>query len=99
MGMDQLSTVILLLIAFLAFYQGIAWIFLGLMVILILSSKSMGLSALFGLALALTWVLGSGELWLYVFILTAVLVMLAKRKENDAASMYSPELMKLLGGY
>ena len=96
--MDQFSTITLMIIAFLAWNQQIPWLFLLMMVVLVLSSKSISLASLFIAGAIITWFINVREIWLGVLVILTIMVIIAKRKEEDAAGMYSPELMRLLGG-
>ena len=96
--MDRFSTIVLLIIAFLAWYQEITWLFIGLMIILVLTSKSLSLAALFVFAAVITYYLNMQIVWVAMLALAAIAVLLAKRKEASASGMYSPELLRLLGG-
>ena len=96
--MDQFSTITLMIIAFLAWNQQIPWLFLLMMIVLVLSSKSIGLASLFIAGAIITYFVNVKEVWIGIVVLLVIFVLIAKRKEEDAAGMYSPELMRLLGG-
>ncbi|RLG21835.1 hypothetical protein DRN74_00190 [Candidatus Micrarchaeota archaeon] len=97
-AMDQFSTIVLIVMMFLAWTRDLTWLFIGLVVILVLTSKSIGLAALFIAGAAITWLLNLKEYWVIVMILMALIVIAVKRKEGSSAGYYSPELLRLLGG-
>ena len=97
--MDTLSIVILLLVAFLGYNQGITWLFVGALILIIIASRSIGVTFLIIAALGALYLLNLGEYWYILLILIAVVLILTKgMKEQQTEGMYSPELMQLLGG-
>ena len=102
--MDPFSTVIILLVAFLAWNSGVQWLFWGLMILFLVTVRNLAIVFVTLLGLGVLWLFRLNELfglpaWFIVFMIVVVLVLLTKKEEPAAGGeMYSPELMQLLGG-
>ena len=98
--MDTLSIVILLLIAFLGFSQNITWLFVGALILIVIASRSIGVTFLIISGIGAIYLLNLHQYWYVLLILIAVILILTKgmKEEGEGAGMYSPELMQLLGG-
>jgi len=100
--MDTFTTVVMLLIAFMAWYQGFDYIFLGLAAFTILLSHSLGMALILMAGIGAVYLFGLKEYWFILFIILVAFVILKKEKKENASGggeSYSPELMNLLGGY
>jgi len=98
--MDTMTTVVLLLISFLAWQQGLNWLFFGMLIILIIVSRNITITIVTLLAMAGMY-LGFDQYWWAFFALIAgITVYYASRgtKGGRGSEYYSPELMRLLGG-
>lgn len=90
---------ILLLLAFLAWSQGITWLFLGSLVLFIIVARSIGIVFLVITGIAALYFLHMQQYWFILLILIVAFILLVQSKKQAGASeMYSPELMRLLGG-
>ena len=92
--------VVLLLITFIAWSLGIEWLFFGMLILFVLTSGSVAVSAVTLAGVGLMYFLGLSEYW-FIIMLVIVGVMLlvqGKKKDSGQQEYYSPELMKLLGG-
>jgi len=100
--MDTLSIVVLLLIAFIGFSQGITWLFVGALVLIVIASRSLGVAVLIIVGVGTLYLLNLHEYWYVLLILIVVILILTKGLTEQGAAgaegMYSPELMQLLGG-
>ena len=99
--MDTLSIVILLLVAFLAFNQGITWLFVGALILIIVAARSVSVAFLIIVGVGILYLLNLHEYWYILLILIVVILILTKglsEQAGGAEGMYSPELMQLLGG-
>jgi len=101
--MDTLSIAVLLLIAFLAFQQGIVWLFAGIMVLTAIITKSWGVRIIIILGtVALVLFEFLSQYWFVLFALIAGLVILINERTSGGGGggneAYSPELMQMLGG-
>lgn len=100
--MDSLSMVLLLIVAFVGWSQGITWLFLGSLILLMVTARSIGVMCLVLGGLFAVYFLKLGQYWYVVLILMALIIVLTKgRKEKGGygSEMYSPEMMQqLLGG-
>ncbi len=99
--MDTLSIVILLIVAFLGYSQGIIWLFVGALILIIITARSVGVAFLIIAALGALYLLNLGEYWYILLILLAVILILTKGMKEGAGGeggAYSPELMQLLQG-
>jgi len=97
--MDTISMTILLLIAFVAWSQGITWLFVGALILFIIVARSIGIAFLAIAGISLLYFLQLGEYWFVILIMLVVVILLVKdRKGAAGGEFYSPELMKLLAG-
>ena len=97
--MDSLSIMVLLLIAFLAWSQAIEWLFWIILFVIIVTAKSIPLAIFILAIVGGMWYLNLRQYWFIALIAIAAIVLVMSRKHKGAGSeMYSPELMKLLGG-
>ncbi len=97
---DTSSMVILLLITFIAWSLGITWLFIGLLILFILTSGSVAISAVTLVGVGILYVLKLEQYWfVLLFIIIGLTLMLqGRKKEAKGEEYYSPELMQLLGG-
>ncbi|MBI1973868.1 hypothetical protein HYS54_03560 [Candidatus Micrarchaeota archaeon] len=99
---DTLSMVILLLIAFAAWSQGITWLFFGSLVLLVVVARSVSIFIVVALGLGAVYFLKLQQyLFLIMVVIAAAIILVKGRHETSSGGggeMYSPELMKLLGG-
>jgi hypothetical protein len=101
--MDPFSMIIVLLIALMAWSQGISWLFFGAIILFIITARRIGIIAIALVVFGTIYVLKLRSIE-QLFIVAVVLVgatLWAARKEEagGGGEMYSPELMQLLGGY
>lgn len=99
--MDALSLTILLLIAFVALNQKITWLFFGAIILFILVCRSISVILILIAALAAMYIFKLQEHWFVVLALVVGAVILVQSRKGGApegGEMYSPELMRLLGG-
>ncbi len=99
--MDTFTTVVMLLIAFMAWSMGFDYIFLGLAAFTILLSHSWGMASILILGIGAVYLFGLKEYWFVLFIIIIAFVLIKNEKQgsNAGGGSYSPELMNLLGGY
>lgn len=100
-GIDTSSMVILLLIAFIAWtIPGLEWLFLGLLILFLLTSGSIAISVFTLMGVAVLYLLELKQYWfVLMFILVGLILLLeGRRKKPREEEYYSPELMQLLGG-
>ena len=96
---DPLSTLVLLLIAFLAWSQGMDWLFYIMLLIAIITAKSLSLLVVVVFSIGILWYFELKQYWFVaLFVIMGVVLILAERKKKTGGEFYSPELMKLLGG-
>jgi len=97
---DSSSMVILLLITFLAWSINIPWLFVGLLILFVLTSGSVAVSAVTLIGVGLLTILKQEQYWfVLLFIIIGLALMLqSRKKEAKGEEYYSPELMQLLGG-
>lgn len=85
--------------AFLAWSQNLEWLFWGLILLLIITARSIGLTVIIILLVGAMWFLELRQYWfVFLVIIAGVVLALSGRKKGAGQEMYSPELMKLLGG-
>jgi len=99
-GIESSSMVILLLITFLAWTIDITWLFVGLLILFVLTSGSVAVSAVTLIGVGLLTVLKQEQYWfVLLFVIIGLTLMLqGRKKETKGEEYYSPELMQLLGG-
>ena len=92
--------VVLLLITFIAWSIDIPWLFLGLLILFILTSGSVAISVVTILGVGILYLLEMQNYWfVLMFIIVGLILMLeGRKKEAPSSEYYSPELMQLLGG-
>ena len=97
--MDTFTTVVMLLIAFMAWQMGFDYIFLGLAAFTIILSHSKGMAAILIVGIGAMYFLELKEYWFVLFILVIAFVIIRSEKKGQrGGESYSPELMSLLGG-
>ena len=99
--MDVFAIIVLLLISFLAWQQGIQWLFVGGIILLILMARSIAITIVVLAGIGGVYFLDLQQYWWIVMCLIAGVVLVISGKKGEAAGggeFYSPELMKLLGG-
>ena len=98
--MDTFTTVVMLLIAFMAWSMGFDYIFLGLAAFTILLSHSIGMASILIVGIGAVYLFGLKEYWFVVFIIVIAFILIKNEKKGSSAGggSYSPELMSLLGG-
>jgi hypothetical protein len=99
--MDTFTTVVMLLIAFLAWDMGFDYIFLGFIGFIILLDRKWGTAIILGGGVAVTYYFSLKQYWyvLFFIIVAYLLIKEEKSKGKTSGESYSPELMNLLGGY
>jgi hypothetical protein len=92
--------VVLLLITFIAWSLNITWLFFGMLILFILTSGSVTISAVTLVGVGLMYFLELSQYWfILMFIIVGLMLMLqGRKKDSGQQEMYSPELMELLGG-
>jgi predicted membrane protein len=92
--------VVLLLITFMAWSLNIPWLFLGLIILFIITSGSIAISAVTIIGVGLLYFLDLTSYWfILMFILMGLVLLLeGRKKKGGSEEYYSPELMQLLGG-
>jgi len=102
--MDPFAVIVLLLISFLAWQYNIQWLFLGGLVLLIIMARSIAITVAVLGGIGFLYYFGMKEYWWIVLCIIAGIVIVISTKKGgghgaDAGGeMYSPELMRLLGG-
>lgn len=97
--MDTLSVAVLLLLAFMAWGSGITWLFVGAMILFVITVRSFGLIALVLGGIGAIYFLHLQQHWFIIAAgITGLAILIASRKEKAGSEAYSPELMRLLGG-
>ena len=96
--MDPMSMIILLLVAFLALQQGLDQLFYLVMIVLIILARSVSVTVLGIIVLAMVYLGYSQYWWIFLGILAGVVLYGAAKSEKAGGEYYSPELMRLLGG-
>ena len=100
--MDTFTTVIMLLIAFMAWSMGLDMIFLGLAGFTIILSHSWGIALILSIGVGSVYLFGLQEYWFVLFIILIAFILIKSEKSGGAKKQeeaYSPELMNLLGNY
>lgn len=99
-GIDTSSMVVLLLITFIAWSLNITWLFVGLLILFILTSGSAAVSAVTLVGVGILYVLKLEQYWfVLMFVIIGLILLLESRKKGTKTEeYYSPELMQLLGG-
>lgn len=92
--------VVLLLITFIAWSLNITWLFVGLLILFILTSGSVAVSAVTLVGVGILYILKLEQYWfvLMFIIIGLVLLLEGRKKKPTSEEYYSPELMQLLGG-
>ena len=92
--------VVLLLITFIAWSLGINWLFLGMLILFILTCGSVAIAVVTLLGVGALYVLGMRDYWfVLLFVIVGFMLLLESRKKQPKGEeYYSPELMQLLGG-
>jgi len=92
--------VVLLFITFLAWSLNVDWLFVGLLILFLITSGSLAISAATLIGVAAMYMLRLQQYWfvLLFVICGLILLMQGKKKEPSSEEYYSPELMQLLGG-
>lgn len=96
--MDPFAAVILLLITFMAYVQGITWLFIGglILILILVRSVSVFLAAVGGILLL--EFLGMQEYWFIVLAIIAGLILWKEHRKKKGSEYYSPEMAQLLEG-
>ena len=98
-NMETVSMVILLIIAFLAWSEGITWLFVGSLILFIILARSITVMFVAIIGIAALYLLRLGQYWFIMLIIVILIALLVQsRKRAKAPEFYSPELMRLLGG-
>lgn len=99
--MDTFSMVVILLIAAIAYAQGIWWLFIGMLLLFILTIGSLPLILVTLAGFGFLYFFDLKQHWfIFLVILLGLTIIISERKKPAGASeeYYSPELMQLLGG-
>lgn len=87
---------------FTAWFLNITWLFLGLLILFILTSGSISISVvtILGICILFQPFIDLREYWFVVMFGIAAFILLVegRKKEPSGGEYYSPELMSLLGG-
>ena len=100
--MDTFTTVIMLLIAFMAWSMGFDYIFLGLAVFTIILAHSWGIAIILIIGVGSVYFFGLQDYWFILFIVLIAFILIRSEKsggDKKQEEAYSPELMSLLGQY
>ncbi len=86
--------------AFLAWSMQINWLFFVLLFLVIVVSKSKLIAFLIITGTAFIYLFRLTDYFFLFFLLIAgVVILMGAKERGGGAEMYSPELMRLLGGY
>ena len=98
--MDTFSLVVILLIAFIAYANGIWWLFLGMLVLFIITMRSKALIALTLAGFGIMYFLKLEQHWfIFMIVVLGLAVAINERNKPAGGQEYmSPELMQLLSG-
>ncbi|MBS3060084.1 MAG: hypothetical protein J4432_01095 [DPANN group archaeon] len=99
--MDSLSIVIVLLVTFLAYQQGIPWLFWGSVLLFVVTVRQPSVIIVFGLGLLALQFLRLQDFWFIILAIIVAFVLMTQKEQPKPAGgeeLYSPELMELLGG-
>ncbi len=96
--MDPMSLIILLLVSFLALQQGLETLFYLTFIVLIVLARSVPITVIGVLVLAMVYFGYSKYWWIFLGILAGIILYGAAKSEKGGGEYYSPELMRLLGG-
>jgi hypothetical protein len=99
--MDTLSLVVLMLIAFLALSQNIAWLFALVMGIMLLLAGNWPIRIVILIGTIGIYFFELTQYWFIFFAaLAGLIIIIGERKppSGGGEEAYSPELMRLLGG-
>ena len=97
--MDTVSVTVLLLLAFMAWGSGITWLFIGATILFVITARSFGLILIVLGGFAVLYFFHLQEQWFIVAaVVIGIAILMASRKQKAGSEMYSPELMRLLGG-
>jgi len=98
--MDSLSVIILLLMAFLAWSSKVEWLFLVLLLLVIIVSKSKLIAFLIITGVGFIYFFRLTDyFFLFFLVIAGVILFMGAKKKAIGTENYSPELMRLLGGY
>ncbi len=96
--MDPFSAIVLLLISFMAYTQGITWLFIGGLILILILLRSISIFIVAVGSIAFLEIFGLQEYWFVALALLAVLILLRERRKRKSQEYYSAEMAQLLGG-
>jgi len=97
--MDSFSTIIMLLMVFIAYVQGILWFAIGGLIVLLLLTKSILIFLVSAGGIGIIEFLGMQEYWFVVLFATAALILIRERRKSKEEDFYSTEMLDLLDEY
>lgn len=97
--MDTFSTAVMLLLLFLALQVGITWLWVGLLLLMAILVRRIGIILVVSGSVAALYFLKLQGYWFVFLVISLAAVLLFQKKEEAPPEMYSPEMMQLLGGY
>lgn len=97
--MDPFAAIVMLIIAFTAYVQNILWLFIGIIIILLIITRSLSLAAVAIGGIAALELLELQEYWFIVLGILAGLILLKEHRKKKSEEFYSPEMMSLLDEY
>lgn len=97
--MDTFSTAVLLLVLFLALQQNITWLWVGMLFLIAILVRRIGIIFVVSASTAALYFLKLQDYWFIFMMVSLGAVLLFEKKEEAPPEAYSPEMMQLLGGY
>ncbi len=96
--MDPFAAIVLLVISFMAYTQGIMWLFIGgmFLILILLRSVPVFIAAIGGIAFLEYFNLQ--QYWFAVLALLAVMILWREHRKKKSEEFYSPEMMQMLEG-
>ncbi len=96
--MDEFASVMMLLLVFIAYVQGILWLAIGGLILLLLFTKNI-LAFIVSLGgIAVIELLQMQEYWFIVLFLAAAVILIGKYREGEE-DYYSAEMLDMLDEY
>ncbi len=96
--MDPMTVIILLLVAFLAWQQGIDWLFIVTFALMVVLARSITITLVAVLAVIAMYMGYAQYWWIFLMVIGGIALYASAKKGGGGGEYYSPELMRLLGG-
>jgi len=97
--MDEFPELVMLLIIFIAYVQGIIWLAIGGLIILVIITKSLLVFIISAGGIATLEILEIQEYWYIILFIVAAIVLIGKYRERRKSEFSSGEMLDMLDEY